>query len=333
VTVLPTLASVVCAAVPMLALLALVWWIDRYDREPVWLIATVFTWGAVGAILLALPTSMVVHSSLIQALTLVDAPMWLLERVAAVLVAPVAEEPAKGAVLALVVFNRHFDNMTDGFVYGAAAGLGFGMTENLWYFLSLAGDPAWGTTVVVRTFYSAVMHAMCTSVLGACVGHARFRRPVVFAAWTALGLLVAIAVHGTWNALASAPSEQLWMADLVLLPLEVLGVVLVFELCVWDESRAIQDELAEEAEKGLLPVEHPSILASWTRRSRHDWLPDSIDHGDYIRVATDLAMRKRQVRELGPRAPLAYRAEVELLRRELRGLLTTPAPPRVLPPE
>lgn len=319
-TVLPTLASVLCAAVPMLALLAVVWWIDRYDREPIWLVATVFTWGAVGAIVLALPTSLVVHSSLLQALTLVDAPMWLLERVAAVLVAPMAEEPAKGAILALVVFNRHFDNMTDGFVYGAAAGLGFGMTENLWYFLSLTGDPAWGSTVVVRTFYSAVMHAMCTSVLGACVGHARFRRPTVLAAWTGLGLVVAIGIHGTWNALASAPSEQLWVADLVLLPLEFLGVALVFELCVWDEARAIREELGEEAVHGVLPTGHPDILASWVRRSRHDWLPEGIDHDVYIRVATDLAMRKRQVRELGPRAPLAYRAEVELLRRELRGL-------------
>ncbi len=324
-----TIASVAFAAVPMLALLALVWWLDRYDREPVWLIVTVFTWGAVGAVLLALPTSLVVHSGLLQALTLVEAPVWLLERVAAVLVAPVAEEPAKGAVLALVVFNRHFDNMTDGFVYGAAAGLGFGMTENLWYFLQLSGDPAWGSTVFLRTFYSAVMHAMCTSVLGACVGHARFRRPAVLLGWTLLGLGLAVAVHGTWNALASAPSEGLWMADLVLLPLELIGIAVVFELCVLDEARAIRDELTEEAEHGVLPAEHPTILASWSRRARHDWLPDGIDHDEYIRVATDLAMRKRQVRELGPRAPLAYRAEVELLRRELRERVSSlpgPAP-------
>ena len=316
-----TLASIGLAAVPMLALLSLVWWLDRYDREPVWLIVTVFTWGAVGAVLLALPATLVVHSSLLQALVLVEAPVWLLERLAAVFVAPMAEEPAKGAVLALVLFNRHFDNMTDGFVYGAAAGLGFGMTENLVYFLSLAGDPAWGSTVVVRTFYSAVMHAMCTAILGACVGHARFRRPVVLGAWTLLGLSVAIGVHGVWNALASAPSDELWMADLVLLPLELLGVAVVFELCVLDESKAIREELTEEASEGLLPAEHPAILASWRRRARRDWLQEGVDHDAYIRAATDLAMRKRQVRELGPRAPLAYRAEVELLRRKLRGML------------
>ena len=57
-----------------------------------------------------------------------------------VLVAPLVEEPCKALFLAYVIWNRHFDNMTDGFVYGAAAGLGFGMTENLLYFVSACGD-------------------------------------------------------------------------------------------------------------------------------------------------------------------------------------------------
>jgi protease PrsW len=319
-----TIASVFLAAVPMVGLLSLVWWLDRYDREPVWLIATVFTWGAVGAILLALPASMVVHSGMIQALTLFDAPLWLLERTAAVLVAPMAEEPAKGAVLALVVFNKHFDNMTDGFVYGAAAGLGFGMTENLWYFCSLTDDPAWGSVVVVRTLYSAVMHAMCTSILGACVGHARFRTPAVLWGWTGLGLFLAVSVHGLWNGLASSPAESLWLVDLVLFPMEFAVVALVFELCVLDEARAIREELAEEVSRGLVAEGHPQILASWSKRNRRGWLPEHVDHDLYVRVATDLAMRKRQVSELGPRAPMAYRADIEKLRLELRGLVQSP---------
>lgn len=317
-----TIASVLCAAVPMVGLLALVWWLDRYDREPVWLIAAVFTWGAVGAIALALPASLAVHRVMAVALLWFDAPAVWLEQAVPVLVSPLAEEPAKAAVLGLVVFNHHFDNMTDGFVYGAAAGLGFGMTENLWYFLALVDDPSWASTIVIRTTYSAVMHAMCTAMLGACVGHARFRPPPVLFGWTALGLALALAVHGTWNALASSPAEALWHVDLVLLPLEFMGVALVFELCVLDEARAIRHELAEEVRLGRITAGHPEILASWTQRARRGWLPPHVDHDAYVRMATDLAMRKRQVAELGPRAPMAYRAEIERLRMELQKIDT-----------
>lgn len=319
-----TIASVLAAGMPMLAFLAAIWWLDRYDREPVWLLTAVFVWGAVGAILLALPTSLVVHVSLLQALTLLEAPMWLLERVAVVLVAPMAEEPAKGLVLSLVLFNRHFDNMTDGFVYGAAAGLGFGMTENLWYYLTLSSDlPTLGSTIVVRTLYSAIMHATATAILGASLGHARFRGVPALIGWGAVGLAGAMGVHGVWNVLASAPSQQLWVADLVLLPIEVALVFAVFQLCLFDESRTIRAELADEVERGVLPPAHPSILASWGQRSRTGWLPPHVDHDHYVRVATDLAMRKRQRRELGARAPLFYAAEIYRLRAELTELLLT----------
>ena len=48
--------------------------------------------------------------------------------------APLIEEPTKAIILFAIVRSRHFDNTTDGFVYGAAAGLGFAMTENFMYF-------------------------------------------------------------------------------------------------------------------------------------------------------------------------------------------------------
>ena len=50
------------------------------------------------------------------------------------MIAPLIEEPAKALCLLALYRSREFDNATDGFVYGAAAGLGFGMTENFFYF-------------------------------------------------------------------------------------------------------------------------------------------------------------------------------------------------------
>ena len=43
--------SVFAATVPMLGCLWLVWWLDRYNREPVPLVFAVFAWGAIFAIL------------------------------------------------------------------------------------------------------------------------------------------------------------------------------------------------------------------------------------------------------------------------------------------
>ena len=54
VSVVLSIASTVCACVPMFAFLVAVWWLDRYDREPVWLIGLTFLWGAIGGVVLSL---------------------------------------------------------------------------------------------------------------------------------------------------------------------------------------------------------------------------------------------------------------------------------------
>src|SRR5262245_22628438 len=102
----------------MLGFLALVWWLDRYDREPVWLVVAVFLWGAVGAVVPAILFSAAIELSANAALATVGLPQtdtWFTP----VIVAPLVEEPCKAAILLLLLRNRHFDNMTDGFVYGA----------------------------------------------------------------------------------------------------------------------------------------------------------------------------------------------------------------------
>ena len=40
--------SVFAAFVPMVVYLFVIWWMDRYYRQPVWLVGSVFLWGALG---------------------------------------------------------------------------------------------------------------------------------------------------------------------------------------------------------------------------------------------------------------------------------------------
>lgn len=325
-------ASTVCATVPMMSFLAAVWWLDRYDREPTWLLALVFGWGAVGAVMLAIPSSLLIIAVLTAALHLVgEAGLVdlgpLLPFVGPGLTAPLVEEPAKGLILLGIIWSRHFDNMTDGFVYGTAAGLGFAMTENFLYFVSASSDAAaWGGVVVVRTLFSATMHASASAVLGAALGWARFRGPVQLVAAGMAGLGLAMGVHAVWNGLLVLGETSGWggayAVDLLLLPLEALALFVVFELCVWEESYTIRRQLTEEADNGVIPEDHPRILGSFLRRAGRRWVPEGVEHDAYVRTATQLAMRKQQLAQLGSRADPFYAEEIGRLRRRLQVLLT-----------
>jgi protease PrsW len=318
------LASVVCAVVPIFFFLILVWWFDRYDREPVWLVGVSFLWGAIGAVTLAMAGSLVMMMPLQMVLGNAMA-----DSAGAVFVAPLVEEPMKALILFLIVWSRHFDNTTDGFVYGAAAGLGFGMTENFLYFTGVAMSGsvgAWMATVVIRTFYSAVMHAVATSIVGASFGFSRFRPFFVKLLAIPFGFGVAMTVHGLWNGLLTAEewvrtNGVLTGIDFLLFPVEFLAIVVVFQLCLLDERAIIRRELAEESKLGVLPPDHVLNIASYFKRGFTYWHASAIPHRAYVKTATRLAMRKHQARSSAARKQPFYRREVDRLRGEIQKIL------------
>lgn len=314
-------SSVLCAGLPMLAALAALWWLDRYEREPVWLLLLVFAWGAVGAVSLAMFGSFVVMMpvSMLFGATIAN-------HTGTVLIAPLVEEPTKALILPLVARSRHFDGAVDGFVYGGATGLGFAMTENFLYFVESAveGDvAAWIGTVAIRTFFAAMMHATASSLVGACVGWGLYRGRPATALGGLLGLLLAMTVHGIWNGLLTAEqvlgaNGVLFGTGLLVLPAEILVAFLVFQACLWEEGRTIRRELQEEVALGTLPAQHVPILASTWRRQRRGWLRVGVHRSSYVRDATTLAFRRLQARSLhGPRYE-ACMAQILQIRAQLR---------------
>jgi RsiW-degrading membrane proteinase PrsW (M82 family) len=322
-SILLALLSVVCATVPMLAFLMFVWWMDRHDREPLWLFGLTFLWGAIGSIFLSLIGS----TTLMMPMGWVFGPE-MADQLSAVIIAPLVEEPMKALILFAVMFSRHFDNASDGFVYGAAAGLGFGMTENFLYFVQVAssGDVmTWMQTVVIRTFFSAVMHACATSWVGASLGFARFRGW----GWKLLALPVgfggAMGIHALWNGLLTVGDMMQTGAfvtvNLAIFPIEFLILFGVFQLALWEERATIRRELADEVQQGLLPLPHARAIASYFQRSNGAWVPRGVPQWPYIRAVTTLALRKHQCRNASTRAYRFYSDEVLRLRREVQGLL------------
>jgi hypothetical protein len=246
-----------------------------------------------------------------------------LDAVTATFVAPLVEEPSKAVFLLIVALSAQFDNTTDGFVYGAAVGLGFGMTENFLYFVDVGstGDFfAWAGTVVVRTLYSALMHACATSVVGATLGFAKFRSWGFKLVLVPVGLAVAMGIHALWNGLLSldgllGADGSFAVLDFLLFPLEFAGLFVTLQICLWTERSMIIRELTDEAERGLLPLDHVPILASTIKRGRRGWLPPGVSQSAYVKTATTLAFRKHQAR-----AKPELQGDVDVLREKLRAL-------------
>ncbi len=118
-----------------------------------------------------------------------------------VLVAPVAEELAKG--LGVLRVRPRINEMEDGIVYGAAAGLGFAATENLLYGATAfvaEGLEVSLMVIGVRSFSSVLLHASASAAFGYGVARSQLspRRRGLLPFY-----LLAVFMHGTYNFFAS----------------------------------------------------------------------------------------------------------------------------------
>ena len=172
---------------------------ERYGREPYGRLGLVFAYGAIVAILISIVFELVILGNLdrFERIYNLGDESFL----GAVLVAPVVEESVKafGLIFILSYVLRDVDAM----VYGVAIGLGFAATENMLYELSALSVSleAYLATAIIRTVSSTLLHATATGVTGLGVGRAVVRKSALYTAFPYL--LVAIAMHATFNFIAS----------------------------------------------------------------------------------------------------------------------------------
>jgi RsiW-degrading membrane proteinase PrsW (M82 family) len=263
-------ASIIAAAIPTLLYVALIYWVDRYEKEPWWLLTAAFLWGAIPSILVAFLFNAVL-----------SLPVYLFAgestggTLAANLIAPPVEESIKGlALLGIFFLWRHeIDSPLDGIIYGAMVGMGFGMVENVYYFVSQyyeAGAQAWQINILVRGVVFGLNHALFTSMTGLGIATARMstdRSARVFL--PVAGWMMAIMLHFLHN--ASVQSGNLLC--LVALISDWGGVGLTLAIIVWalvQERRWIREYLAEEVSVGTLTTRQYETACSGRKRTWHN---------------------------------------------------------------
>ncbi len=304
--------AVIASTLVVMGYLVTIWWLDRYEREPIWVIILTFGWGALGGTCLAVALSTGPQAGLI-ALFGKDIGVAL----TTVVVAPLVEEFTKGLVFLPLLLLRHIDTETDGLIYGAAAGLGFAAVENLLYYAA-AGDAIY-QTIIVRTLFSSIVHCVASALVGIGVGWAAHRG--LSATWAVLlGFLCAVVTHGTWNGLAVA-TERSGQGMFFLLSCGLLAAAgaMMFVLTQWmlvREHHMIRRILEHEAALGVLPIEDARLIPYWTKRRKIR----GPNRARYIRLATMLAFRQHQQQLSQTRRNPATQAEIDRLRSEVQGI-------------
>ena len=237
--------------------------------------------------------------------------------------------------------------MSDGFVFGAGAGLGFGMTEYAKYFIETAiaigesydATGHWVQLVITRTLFCAVMHGTATSLVGAATGMSKFNRASIRAFAVSIGMALALGTHSLWNGLlvtetspgkdflrlseifgAGADMEP-FLYSAFFFVIELFIVLVLFVICLWWEGTKLKRSLHVEAERGNIPKEHVPFLASYFRRRQDGWLVNSIPKEEYIRLATHLAQRGRQVEAFMGKRKDWYALDYRRLKEEVDDIL------------
>jgi RsiW-degrading membrane proteinase PrsW (M82 family) len=191
--------------VPAFFSAGIIYWLDRFEKEPIKLLVGVFLWGA----LVAAGGAFIVNSLLELGVYYFTASQSAADLTTGSLIAPVIEETLKGAAVLIVFWTAHneFDSILDGIVYAAITALGFAATENAYYIYTYgyAKDGLSGLLglAFIRNVLVGWQHPFYTAFIGIGLAKARLSRSwMAKFIYVVLGWTAAVGMHSLHNTLS-----------------------------------------------------------------------------------------------------------------------------------
>lgn len=265
--------GLICATLPVPIYLMLLLWIDRYESEPLWMLATCFFWGALVAVFVAIILNTV--AQIVSGAATNSAEVGQI--VGAVISAPIVEESAKAFILLVFFFWKRdeFDGIVDGIVYAGMAGLGFAMTENILYYGRAVQEGAETLTVVLilRGMAAPFSHPLFTSMTGIGLGWAH-QSDNVFIKLTmpVLGFMLAILMHATWNGSAVfGGAVGFFVAYFIIMGPAFIVTLMVIFFALRREGRIVRQFLYPEYQRGIVDPHEYEKLCSVRGRMGMSW--------------------------------------------------------------
>lgn len=258
--------SVIGAIIPAVIYTSIIYWVDRYEKEPLWLLGATFLWGAIPSVLISYFFNTVLSIPLYK-LAGDSGQIW-----AASFIAPPVEETAKGLIVLAILFFRRteIDSLLDGIIYGAMVGMGFAVVENVYYFLNVyaeGGAEAWSVNIFLRAIVFGLNHSLFSAMTGLGIAFARMNptSPARFFS-PIIGWFMAMFLHFLHNFTVSFGN----LLCLVAFASDWGGILLMLGIMIWavvQERNWIRDYLKDEVAQGTLSDLHYDIACSGRKRT------------------------------------------------------------------
>ena len=175
------------AITPGIALAILVYFHDKYEKEPFRLLRNSFLFGMLSVV------PAVIVELLEGAVGFNENGHIIKTFFYAMIGVGLVEELSKYFFVRVYAYSKAaFNEPFDGIVYSVMVAMGFATAENILY--SISHDTG---TMVLRMFTAVPLHATCGVIMGFFMGLAKFRaRPITY---IFIGLLLATLAHGAYD--------------------------------------------------------------------------------------------------------------------------------------
>ena len=269
---LGVILSVLLGFLPMLLFAYMVYWSDRYEKEPFLLLGGVFIWGAI----VAAGAAFAVNSFLGLGIYMFTGSQAFADLSTSSVIAPIIEETLKGmaCLLVFLYFRHEFDSILDGIVYASIVALGFAATENVYYIYNYGflenGLSGILWVVFIRVILVGWQHPFYTAFIGIALAISRLNRnPWIIIFIPILGLGIAIITHSIHNTISTIFHGLQGLGIGVLYDWSgwlVMGIFILWAL--FREQRWIITHLGEEVANGTISAQqYKTACSAWAQSS------------------------------------------------------------------